>query len=53
MLGVVLGALSAAASALLTHWAHGNPADADALRRTARQVAAELRGILRRRRGAD
>ena len=53
VLGVVLGGLSAAASELLTHWAHRNPADADALRRTARQVTAELRGILRRRRGAD
>src|SRR3989441_141397 len=49
VLGGVLGLLCAAAAVLVADWAQRNPAEADALSRTARRVATELRGALRLR----
>jgi uncharacterized protein involved in exopolysaccharide biosynthesis len=52
-LGAALGVLWAAARELFTHWARGNPEEADMLRRTATQVRHEVRGVFRRRRGRE
>ena len=49
VLGGVLGLLCAAAAVLVADWAQRNPAEAEALSRTATRVATELRGALRRR----